>query len=95
LLALLAIQFAALAVYLPRALAAADRRAMELTGDPEAFVSAVAGLARFNGAALPEASLREIAARGGILPERMLAGRIAAAEDRYPTTGSYATTGLP
>ncbi len=89
---------AALSVYLPRALAEADRRAVDLTGDVEAFVSAIAGLARFSGAHLPEASLRETAARSGIPADRvraLAAERIAPAEDRYPTTGSYIATGPP
>ena len=47
--ALLAIQCAALAIYLPRPLAAADSAAVKLTG-PETFLSALAGLARFNAA---------------------------------------------
>ncbi len=96
--ALLAVQFAALAIYLPRALADADWRAVELTGDAETFLSATAGLARFSGGSLPEQALRQIAARSGLSPERipaLLGGRIAPAEDRYPTSGPYVITGLP
>ena len=98
LLAVLAAQFAALAIYLPHALAEADRRAVDLTGDPEAFVSAMAGLSRFSYAPMREAWLQKIAARSGVAADRipaLLAERIAPAEDRYPTSGPYVTTGLP
>jgi hypothetical protein len=81
-LALLAFQFAALRTYVPRALASADRRAIDLTGDPAALLSALAGLARFS-----NASPLQIPG----LP----AQPIAPVEDRYPTTGPYVITGLP
>ena len=69
------------------ALAEADWRAVELTGDAETYLSAIAGLARFSRTPLPEASLRKIAARSGLSPERipaLLGGRIAPAGDRPP-----------
>ena len=97
-LSLLAAQFAALAIYLPRALLQADFRAMELTGDPEAFLSALAGLSRFSGVPVGEALLQEIVRRSGVSSDRipaLLAERSAPAEERYPTSGSYLTTGLP
>jgi hypothetical protein len=97
LLLLLAAQFAVLARYLPRALARADFRAVELTGDPEAFLSSMAGLARFSGTPADEAAIREIARRSGVSAERipvLLAERAVPAEERYPTTGSYMVTGL-
>jgi hypothetical protein len=97
LLPVLAAQFAALASYLPRALARADFRAAELTGDPQAFLSSMAGLARFTGAPMDEASIREIARHGGVPAERipdLLAERTVPAEDRYPTAGPYMLTGL-
>lgn len=97
LLLLLAAQLAVLARYLPRALARADFRAVELTGDPEAFVSSMASLARFSGIPTDEAAIREIARRSGVSPERiplLLAERAVPAEERYPTTGAYMVTGL-
>jgi Zn-dependent protease with chaperone function len=97
LLPLLAVQIAALAKYLPHARLEADLRAAKLTGDAEVFLSAVAGLFRFRGVPIPEASARPIARRSGIpsgrIPE-ILVERIAPVEDRYPTTGSYIETGL-
>jgi Zn-dependent protease with chaperone function len=97
LLALLAVQIAALAVYLPRSLEQADYRAVELTRDPEAFLSAMAGMRRFRGVPVKETPLEEMAQRFGIAPERvpaLVAERTAPAEDRYPTAGSYMITGL-
>jgi hypothetical protein len=97
LLPLLAAQFGALSIYLPRALLRAEIRAVELTGDPEVFLSAMAGLFRFSGAPVRNALLEEIERRNGISQDRilgLLAGRIAPADERYPTSGSYMTTGL-
>jgi hypothetical protein len=97
LLPLLAAQFVALSVYLPRALARAELRAVELTGDPEVFLSAMAGLYRFSAAPVSNALLHEIERRYGIAADRilgLLAERTAPVADRYPTSGSYLTTGL-
>jgi len=97
LLPLLAAQFAALSIYLPRALARTEFRAVELTGDPEVFLSAMAGLFRFSGAPVRNALLEEIERRNGISQDHilgLLAERIAPVEERYPTSGSYMTTGL-
>jgi hypothetical protein len=94
---LLAAQFFALSIYLPRALARAEVRAVELTGDPEVFLSAMAGLFRFSGAPVRNDLLQEIERRYGIAADRilgLLAERIAPVEDRYPTSGSYMVTGL-
>jgi hypothetical protein len=96
-LSLLAAQLAALANYLPRALAQADFRAAELAGDPEALLSSMASLARFNGIPADEVSIQEIARCSGVSRERipdLLAESAVPAEDRYPTTGSYMITGM-
>ena len=97
LLPLLAAQIVALRFYLPGALTQADFRAVEMTGDPEVFLSSMAALSRFSGTPINEPLVTEVARRSGISVDRipdLLAERIVPEEDRYPTSGSYLTTGL-
>jgi hypothetical protein len=97
LLPLLAAQFGALTIYLPRALARAGIRAVELTGDPDVFLFAMAGLFRLSGAPVRNVLLEEIERRHGISQDHilgLLAERIAPLQERYPTSGFYMTTGL-
>ena len=97
LLPLVAVQFAVLSRYLPRVRTEADLRAAKLAGDAEVFLSALAGLFRYRGVPIAESAVRQIARRRGISSGRVaeiMAERIAPAETRYPTTGSYFETGL-
>ena len=90
-------EFLLLRHYLPRMFLSADIRSIRITGDAEAFFSAVGGLSRHTGALIQEASLMEIARKSEIAPERLtalLVKRLSPAEDRFPTSGSYLETGL-
>jgi hypothetical protein len=94
---LFAAELGVLSIYLPRAIFQADLRALDLTGEPEVFLSALGGLSRFSGTPLPPKPLQEIARRKSLSPDRiasLLAEDCSPDQDRYPTTGSYLTTGL-
>jgi hypothetical protein len=96
-LSLLAVELFALSRSLPRMLFQTDLRAIQLTGDAEAFFSALGGLSRFTGVPPSEPMLLRIGRATGISPERikeLLAEHETKPEDCYPTTGSYMDTGL-
>jgi hypothetical protein len=96
-LSLLTIELFALSRSLPRMLFQADIRAIQLTGDAEAFFSALGGLSRFTGVPPSESMLLKIGRATAVSPERikeLLAEHETKAEDRYPTAGSYMDTGL-
>jgi hypothetical protein len=87
-------EVAGLLRYLPCALLRADLRAIEITADAEALLSAVGKLSRFNGT---NPDLHELAELSGTPPERrlfLLAGHAQLGEEHYPTKGSYLETGL-
>jgi Zn-dependent protease with chaperone function len=97
LLALVAVETAALALNLPRADMQADLRAIALTGNPDAFFSALGESARLNGAPLDLPALEKTAQRAGVPPDRLralLEPQPRPAEDRYPTSGDYVTVGF-
>ncbi len=96
-LALVAVETAALALYLPRAEMQSDLRAIALTGNADAFFSALGESARLNGAPLDLPALQKTAQRAGVTPDRLralLQPQPRPAEDRYPTSGDYATVGF-
>jgi hypothetical protein len=96
-LSLLAVEFFALGLYLPRMLFQTDIRAIQLTGNAEAFISALGGLSRFTGVPVEELMLQKIGRETGVSPERakiLLDEHETKAEDRYPTSGSYFDTGF-
>jgi len=75
----------------------ADLHAIQLTGNAEAYFSALGELSRFNGVLPSEPMLLEIGRATHISPERvkeLIAENPTIADDRYPTTGSYMETGL-
>jgi hypothetical protein len=83
--------------YLPHADLQSDLRAIWLTGNPDAFFSAVGESARLNGAALDLPALEKTAQRAGVSPDRLrplLQPQPRPAEDRYPTSGDYVTVGF-
>jgi hypothetical protein len=90
------IEILALSRYLPNALLAADLRAIQIGGDPEAFISARGELARLNGATLDTVALMMLAFFAGVPPSRaraLLLDQPRPAADRYPTSGEYAEVG--
>jgi hypothetical protein len=96
-LALVAVETAALALYLPHADLRSDLRAISLTGNPYAFFSALGESARLTGATLDLPALEKTAQRAGVTPDRLralLQPQPRPAEDRYPTSGDYATVGF-
>jgi hypothetical protein len=96
-LALVAVQAAAVASYLPHADLQSDLRAIWLTGNPDAFFSALAESARLNGTALDLPALEKTSQRAGVSPDRLralLEPQPRPAEDRYPTSGDYVTVGF-
>jgi Zn-dependent protease with chaperone function len=96
-LVLVAAETAALALYFPHVEVKADLRAIRLTGNPDAFFSALGESARLNGAALDLPALEKIARRTGVSADRLRAlfqQQHRPAEDRYPTSGDYVTVGF-
>ncbi|MGO9095324.1 MAG: hypothetical protein ACLQGV_08880 [Bryobacteraceae bacterium] len=96
-LALVAVETAALALYLPRAEMQSDLRAIALTGNPDAFFSAIGESARLTGAALDLPALEKTAQSAGVSPDRLralLQPQPRPPEDRYPTSGDYVTVGF-
>lgn len=96
-LSFLVAEFLVLNRLLPRLFFQANFRAIQLTGDPESFFSALGGLSRFTGVPLQEPMLQKIGQKAGVSPDRikeLLAEHETKAEDRYPTSGSYMDTGL-
>jgi hypothetical protein len=96
-LSLLTLEFFALSRSLPRIFFQTDLQAIQLTGDAEAFFSAIGALSRFSGAPLQEPTLREIGRQTAVSPDRikiLVAEHETKAEDRYPTSGSYFDTGF-
>jgi Zn-dependent protease with chaperone function len=94
---LVAVETAALALYLPRAEMQSDLRAIALTGNADAFFSALGESARLNGAPLDLPALQKTAQRAGVTPDRLralLQPQPRPAEDRFPTSGDYATVGF-
>lgn len=94
---LLAAEITVLAACHYSVLLRADLRAIKLTGDAESLLSAMAELSRMNGAEPDLPSLRRIAQKTGVPPERLHAlieQRPRPAEDRYPISGDDVTTGL-
>jgi Zn-dependent protease with chaperone function len=92
-----AAELGVLSIYLPHAIFQADLRALDLTGEPEVFLSALGGLSCYSGTPLPQMPLREIARRKSLSPDRIASLFVehpSPEEHRYPTTGSYLTTGL-
>jgi hypothetical protein len=97
LMALVAVETAALALYLPRADMQSDLRAIALTGNPDAFFSALGESVRLTGAALDLPALEKTAQRAGVSADRLralLEPQPRPAEDRYPTSGDYVTVGF-
>ena len=97
LLFVLIVQLYVLRRYASRILLGADLRAIELTGDADAFFSAMGALSRFHGTNLPDKTLAEIAREKSIPSDRIItlvAERVSPAEERYPTSGSYMETGF-
>ena len=74
-----------------------QRWAMKLTGDPEAYVSALAALSRLS-TGVPDAHLiRRLARIANLSPDRipeLLQERSCPADQRYPTVGDYMTVGF-
>jgi hypothetical protein len=96
-LALIAVETAALALYYHHANLQSDLRAIWLTGNPDAFFSAVGESGRLNGAAMDLPALEKVAQRAGVTPDRLralLQPQTRPAEDRYPTSGDYVTVGF-
>jgi len=96
-LGLVAVQAAAVASYLPHADLQSDLRAIWLTGNPDAFFSALVESARLTGAALDLPALEKTAQRAGVSADRLralLEPQPRPAEDRYPTSGDYVTVGF-
>jgi hypothetical protein len=96
-LSLLTVELFALSRSFPRMFLRTDLRAIRLTGNAEAFFSALGGLSRFTGVPPQEPMLLKIGRKTGVSPERikeLLAEHETKPEDRYPTTGSYMDTGL-
>jgi hypothetical protein len=94
---LVAVETAALALNLPLAEMQSDLRAIALTGNPDAFFSALGESARLNGVTLDLPALEKTAQRAGVSPDRLralLEPQPRPAEDRYPTSGDYATVGF-
>jgi Zn-dependent protease with chaperone function len=94
---LLVLEMFALNRYSPRMLFMADLRAIQLTGDAEAFFTALGSLSRFTGVPPSESLLLELGRVAAVSPGRikeLLAEHETKSEDRYPTTGSYMDTGL-
>jgi Zn-dependent protease with chaperone function len=94
---LVAVETAALALNLPHAEIQSDLRAIALTGNPDAFFSALAESARLTGAPLDLPALEKTAQSAGVTPDRLralLQPQPRPAEDRYPTSGDYVTVGF-
>jgi hypothetical protein len=94
---LLAAELYTLSRYLPHILFQADLRAIRLTGNADAFFSAMGGLSRFTGVPPSEPMLLQLGRATGVLPEQikeLLVEHETKPEDRYLTTGSYMETGL-
>ena len=70
---LVAVETAALALNLPRVEMQSDLRAIALTGNPDAFFSALGESARLTGAALDLPALEKTAQRAGVSAERLRA----------------------
>jgi hypothetical protein len=95
-LLLLVTEITALTFLVPHLRYLADRRAIEISGDPEAYLSAMAELSRL-GTGVPDAKfVRRIARTAGVTPDRIqqLQEQPRPSEDRYPTSGDYLAVGF-
>jgi hypothetical protein len=92
------IEIAVLRLSTSRLILSAEIKAIDLTGDPEAFFSAQRLLERFGGSEMSVPQLEAIAGSVGLSPkaiEDINASRSAPfSADRYLTAGSYLETGL-
>jgi len=96
-LLLLAVELLALILLWPRLQSQTDRRAIEIAGDPDVFLSAMVKLYRLAGVAPGQRYLSRLASTAGIAPERLrtlLQEELRPAEDRYPTSGDYMAVGF-
>ncbi len=95
-LVLLITEITALACLRPRLRYLADLRTIDLTGNPEAYFSALAELSRLSAGVLDTRWVRRFARTGRVTPDRMLKlqEQHRPAENRYPTSGDYLKVGL-
>jgi Zn-dependent protease with chaperone function len=74
-----------------------DRWAMKITGDPEAYLSAMAALSRLSTGAPDSHLIHRLARIADLPPDRihaLMQERPRPAEERYPTVGDYMTVGF-
>lgn len=91
------VEIAALAFLWRRRRDSHQQWAMKLTGDPEAFVSALAALSRLSTGAPDAHLIQRLARLANLSPDRipeLLEERSCPADQRYPTVGDYMTIGF-
>jgi Zn-dependent protease with chaperone function len=94
LLLLVVVEIVGLAVYSQRTLFQADLRAIQVTSDPESFISLLVKLSKANSVDLNVSVLQKLARRTGVDPRRLrrlIEDESRSPIDPYPTSSDFAT----